>query len=212
MLPRALVAREVADEVEVIRLRRVHQVAPGLGERGDDPVAVRPPHVAADPAAQNNLGDGRGQERDLSRYPRGRPPLSRDINAELRLRNAVITGNVPSASFRGELPVADVPTTYVAWTVYVPEEAKIVEKSLDGSLRNVPAPSNPIPAAAVHGVRKQQRAQQQAAQGQAAGGALGDGAVPVRVSLPLQGQGLHFEKLLAVDDVLWVGFDMKKLE
>lgn len=53
--------------------------------------------------AQNRLGDGTGQQRDTSRYGRARPPLTRDINAELRLRNAIITGNVPGSSFRGEV-------------------------------------------------------------------------------------------------------------
>jgi hypothetical protein len=33
----------------------------------------------------------------------------------------------------------------------------------------------------------------------------------VAVSLPLQGTPLHFEKLLAMDEELWVGFSVKGL-
>lgn len=53
--------------------------------------------------AQNRLGSGRGQQRNTARYPRGQPPASRDINTELRYRNAVVTGNVPGSSFRGDI-------------------------------------------------------------------------------------------------------------
>ena len=46
---------------------------------------------------------------------------------------------------------------------------------------------------------------------QATAGALGHGAEPVPVSLPLDGQQLFFEKLLALDEPLWVSFDYKGL-
>ena len=41
---------------------------------------------------------------------------------------------------------------------------------------------------------------------------MGRGAEPVKVSLPLDGQPLHFEKLLALDEALWVSFDYKGLK
>ena len=47
---------------------------------------------------------------------------------------------------------------------------------------------------------------------QAAGGALGQGAAPVKVSLPLEGQPLFFEKLLALDEDLVVSFDFKGIK
>ncbi len=58
---------------------------------------------AAPALAQNALGDGRGLQRDLrvggdNNFDRG------DINAEIRLRNAIVTGNAPGGrSFRGNV-------------------------------------------------------------------------------------------------------------
>ena len=43
------------------------------------------------------------------------------------------------------LPKPDAPSTYVAWTVYSPERAKIRKRSFDGSLRQVEFLSDPIP-------------------------------------------------------------------
>jgi hypothetical protein len=52
---------------------------------------------------------------------------------------------------------------------------------------------------------------QYAAQTQSDSGGLGQGAAPVSVSLPLEGQPLAFEKLIALDEVLWVSFTYKGL-
>ncbi len=106
-------------------------------------------------------------------------------------------------AFRGSLPQADVPSTYVAWSVYVPDEAKV--KDPDGSLRAVDHLSNPIPGGEVYEIQTQTANVQRSAGDQA----FGEGAVPVAVSLPLQGTPLHFEKLLAMDEELWVGFAVK---
>jgi hypothetical protein len=108
-------------------------------------------------------------------------------------------------SYRGSLPAADVPSTYVAWSVYVPDGAKV--KSADGSLHEVDTLSNPIPGAGVYEIQTANAQVQRSAGDQAMGG----GAVPVAVSLPLQGTPLHFEKLLAMDEELWVGFSVKGL-
>ena len=108
-------------------------------------------------------------------------------------------------AFRASLPQADVPSTYVAWSVYVPDEART--KDADGSLHPVDWLSDPIPAQDVYEIQTQSNAMQRSAGDQS----LGGGAVPVAVSLPLQGTPLHFEKLLAMDEELWVGFSVKGL-
>jgi hypothetical protein len=115
-------------------------------------------------------------------------------------------------TFKAILPKADVPTTYVAWTVYAPREAKIKDKTKDGSLRDVSYLSRPLGASQVLNIQAQGAPMQQGAGQQANAGALGQGAAPVKVSLPLDGQAVFFEKLLALDEDLWVSFDYKGLE
>jgi hypothetical protein len=115
-------------------------------------------------------------------------------------------------TFSASLPTADVPSTYVAWTVYAPDETKLAKRSFDGSLAHVEYLSNPIPHGDVHYIETATPEVQAQAGAQAAGGALGEGAVPVPVSLPLRGQAVHFEKLLALDEVLEVSFDFKGLK
>ena len=61
-------------------------------------------------AAQNALGDGRALDARLERYdtPTNPPVRPRDIGAEVRFRNAVVTGNaVGGTSFRGTRPYYD---------------------------------------------------------------------------------------------------------
>jgi len=110
-------------------------------------------------------------------------------------------------SFEGSLPLPDVPSTYVAWTVYVPDGTRV--KGQDGSLRHVDYLSNPIPEVDVHQIQTMSNQAAQSAGAQAASGAMGDGAVPVAVSLPIQGQPVNFEKLLALDEELWVSFELR---
>ncbi len=114
-------------------------------------------------------------------------------------------GDNGKGEFRSSLPLPDVPSTYVAWSVYVPSEARV--KTPDGSLHHVDRLSNPIPDRDVHEIRTASPGQAQAANVQA----MGEGAVPVAVSLPLQGDPVHFEKLLALDEELWVAFDVRGL-
>lgn len=129
-------------------------------------------------------------------------------------------GSAPDAagkgSFRATLPTADVPITWVGWTVYAPERAKVVKKSLDGSLRDTSWLRGPYGAAQTGAVMNVDAGAHQAVQrggrGQAASGSLGQGATPVAVSVPVEGQPLHFEKLLALGEELWVGFDYKGLK
>lgn len=64
--------------------------------------------VALPAWAQNALGDGRGLERTLNKYPNQGPRGGRDFAAEVRFRNAVVTGNAPGGlSFRGNVPYRD---------------------------------------------------------------------------------------------------------
>ncbi|HMV67318.1 MAG TPA: hypothetical protein PKA64_10740 [Myxococcota bacterium] len=115
-------------------------------------------------------------------------------------------------SFRAQLPSADVPTTYVSWTVYAPSRAKVSRSSFEGSIRNVSYPSRPLGAIDTMVVQQSVDDMSNAAQVTADSGGLGTGAAPVRVELPLEGQPLFFEKLLALDEALWVSFDYSGLK
>jgi hypothetical protein len=128
----------------------------------------------------------------------------------------VEAGAAPNSRGRGqfgaELPRPDAPSTYVAWTVYAPLDAHVRKFTVDGTLRKVKHLSNPIPAEDMNYVQAANpEVNQQAAQ-QANVGSLGDGAVPVPVSLPLQGREVHFERLLALDEPLQIGFKYRGLK
>ena len=112
-------------------------------------------------------------------------------------------------SFKAELPRADAPSTYVAWTVYSPTGTKIRKRSFDGDLRKVRYLSDPIPEGDVYVIETASPEVAQQGQSQADNGSLGEGAVPVPVSLPLQGKATNFEKLLALDEALSVSFRYK---
>jgi hypothetical protein len=115
-------------------------------------------------------------------------------------------------TFAATLPTADVPSTYVAWTIYAPDKTKIRRRSYDGSLTHVDYLSNPIPGGTVAYIETVTPEVQQQANVQAEDGGMGDGAVPVPVSLPLRGKEVYFEKLLALDETLEVSFDYKGLK
>lgn len=114
-----------------------------------------------------------------------------------------------AGSFSAELPVADVPATAVAWTVYVPGEARIPKRSIEGSLRQVDA-YTPIDLGGVSLPEATRQVQQQA-QLQFDSEATAGGVQPVRVTLPVDGRPLYFEKLLVLDESLAVQFDFKKV-
>jgi hypothetical protein len=116
--------------------------------------------------------------------------------------------------FEGALPTADAPTTWVGWTVYAPKEAKVAknEKKYEGSLQKVDWLSRPATAAQVYDVPAQGYEMNQVAQQMATTGALDEGAAPVEVTLPVDGQPIFFEKLLALDERLEVAFDYKGLK
>jgi hypothetical protein len=129
----------------------------------------------------------------------------------------VETGEAPDnggkGSFSATLPKGDAPTTYAAWTVYAPWDAKISTKSFDGSLKQVEYLSRPLGATTVMQMDNYNAPVAQGAADQFSGGGMGTGAAPVKVSLPLDGQPLAFEKLLVLEsDDLTVSFDYKGLK
>jgi hypothetical protein len=113
--------------------------------------------------------------------------------------------------FRASLPTADAPSTYVAWTVYSPRKTKVRRLTVDGTLRRVEELSNPIPTDDLYYIDTETPAVADGAAKQASDGAMGTGAVPVPVSLPLQGEPVYFEKLLALDEALQVEFGYRGL-
>ncbi len=123
-------------------------------------------------------------------------------------------GDNGAGTFEAELPKPDAPTTYVGWTVYAPWDAKVGKKSkdYDGTLRKVDYLSNPIPSADVYAIQTSQGGLNNAIGGQGDAGSMGQGAVPVPVSLPVEGNPLAFERLLADDERLFVSFDYKGLK
>jgi hypothetical protein len=120
-------------------------------------------------------------------------------------------GNPPSggrtSDFEAELPIADVPSTAVDWTVYVPKGAKIKPRTIGGALRPVPY-FTPIDLGGVALDQLKNQVQQQA-NAQFDSGAMGAGVQPVRVSLPLDGQAYNFEKLLVLNEKLDLHFTYK---
>ena len=127
----------------------------------------------------------------------------------------VEAGAAPSSGGRGQftadLPRPDAPSTYVAWTIYAPNDSRVRRFTVDGTLRRVRFLSNPIPAEDMNYVQTANPEVAQQAQVQTNAGALGDGAVPVPVSLPLQGREIYFERLLALDEPLNVQFKYRGL-
>jgi hypothetical protein len=126
--------------------------------------------------------------------------------------------------FAAKLPVPDVPSTYVAWTVYSPQGARVGRFSHDGSLRHVKYLSNPIPAVPTQYVETPANVPADAEKQQAqnipdaastppatGGAAMGQGAAPVMVNLPLTGVATHYEKLLALGEELEVTFKVRGL-
>ncbi|MCB9663582.1 MAG: hypothetical protein H6732_05700 [Alphaproteobacteria bacterium] len=105
------------------------------------------------------------------------------------------------------LPRVDVPTNYVAWTLNAPAGSRIHAHTAGGDLRPVPALSRPVRADEAFVVQQEVEQTASAAQADVDAGALGTGAAPVRVSLPVTGPPIRFEKVLVLDEELAVGFE-----
>jgi hypothetical protein len=119
-------------------------------------------------------------------------------------------GTPEAGRFQAELPTADAPTTWVGWTVLAPKGSKMPKKVKEGSLRKVDWLTPPPPAAQVYQQMEYNQAVGNQAFAQSQAGGLGEGAAPVQVTLPTDGVPLYFEKLLVLDEKLWVGFDYKE--
>ena len=122
----------------------------------------------------------------------------------------VESGKAPNRRGRGrfeaDLPTADAPATYVAWTVYLPGQGR-VRRDPRGELHLVDALSRPISNVILEAPAPEQLQQRVASRAQSE--SLGEGATPVRVTLPLDGRPVYFEKLLVLDERLWVDFDYR---
>jgi hypothetical protein len=117
-----------------------------------------------------------------------------------------------AGTYMASLPVAGVPSTQVAWTIYMPYEAKIKDKSLESTLRKVDYFTSISTAGyAMDAMAVNAEVQMQAAQ-TFSGEATAAGVQPVKVSLPIDGYPTYFEKLLVLDEPLEVSFDYKGLE
>ncbi|MCA9720629.1 MAG: hypothetical protein H6713_29945 [Myxococcales bacterium] len=127
------------------------------------------------------------------------------------VENGAPTADNGRGSFAARLPKPDAPSTYVAWTVFAPQKAKIIRRTVDGNLRHVDYLSNPIPEEDMNYIETETPQVAAQAAEQDSSGALGEGAVPVPVSLPLQGKEVRFEKLLALDETLEIEFGYRGL-
>ncbi len=127
------------------------------------------------------------------------------------VENGAAVADNGRGSFKATLPRPDAPSTYVAWTVFAPQKAKIARRSVQGNLRHVDYLSNPIPEEDMNYIETETPQVAAQATEQSDTGALGEGAVPVPVSLPLQGKEVNFEKLLALDETLEIEFDYRGL-
>ncbi len=116
-------------------------------------------------------------------------------------------GDPTQQRFDASLPKADVPATAVAWTVYVPDQAKVKQSSIEGSLRQVDW-FTPIDLGGVSSAEAVAQVQQQA-QALYDSDAMGAGVQPVKVMLPVDGTPLYFEKLLVLGEALELGFEYR---
>jgi hypothetical protein len=115
-------------------------------------------------------------------------------------------------TYTASLPVADVPCTQVAWTAYLPYEAKVKAKLIETTLRKVDYFTSVSTAGyAVDAMQVNYEVQQQAAAA-FAGEAAAAGVQPVRVALPIDGWAMLFEKLLVLDEALTLTFPYTGLE
>ena len=114
-----------------------------------------------------------------------------------------------SGAFSAQLPIVDVPSTYVAWSIFAGDHLRVREKSIETTLRYVDILSEPLGSVEALSIHSEQKQTQRSANRITSGGGLDKGAAPVKVRLPLEGVPYHFEKLLALDEPLSVDFEFK---
>lgn len=116
--------------------------------------------------------------------------------------------------FHAQLPRTDVPTTYAAWSMFLPNKVRVRKRSVEGAMHRVDDLSNPMPTADFMAVEhdraaiEAQLAEQVEAQRES--GAMSSGSTPVPVALPETGRVMYFERLLSVDEALDVEFDFRR--
>jgi hypothetical protein len=108
---------------------------------------------------------------------------------------------------RVELPAVDAPITHMMWDLYLPAEGKYDKRSFSGTLKLVDQyldvkTGKPVPGAAEQAQLLQQKVTQRIEEEAKAGG-----VAPIRVELPLNGQVFHLEKILVLQEPLWIELD-----
>jgi hypothetical protein len=108
---------------------------------------------------------------------------------------------------RFALPKIDAPTTLLQWTLRTPANIRIRPRTVEGTARPVETWSAPpvLPAEAVV-TREAQAAVAAEVANQSETGTLGLSPAPVRVLVPQVGVPSKYERLLVVDEEVWVGF------
>ena len=117
-----------------------------------------------------------------------------------------------SGTLEIQLPRASEPITHVMVNLYLPKEGKYTrawsdEPDVSGPLTPVKQFRRLVSAVGEAGVPSEKMAEalQQAAQSQADAAAASAGATPIRVNLPLDGTLLRLEKILVLDEPLFIG-------
>ena len=122
-------------------------------------------------------------------------------------------GEVPPASGTLDirLPRASEPITQLMVNLYLPKEAKYTkgwsnEPAIESPLTVVKAFRQLVGVAGAPGIQAEQAAMaiQQAAQARADAETVGAGATPIRVNLPIDGRLFRLEKILVLDEDLFI--------
>ncbi len=112
---------------------------------------------------------------------------------------------------RVELPALDTPIMHMMWDLYLPAEGKYNTKSFSGPLKVVEEyldlrTGKPVPGAAKQALALQQRVTQAVEKESKAAG-----VIPIRAQLPLHGKVFHLEKIVVLQEPLWVELEYSKL-
>jgi hypothetical protein len=117
----------------------------------------------------------------------------------------------PSGTLEIKLPRASEPITQLMVNLYLPKEARYTkgwsnEPAIESPLTVVKAFRQLVGVVGEPGIEAEQAAMaiQQAAQAKADAETAGAGATPIRVNLPIDGQLFRLEKILVLDEPLFI--------
>ena len=110
-------------------------------------------------------------------------------------------------SLKIELPAVDVPITHMMWDLYLPAEGKYDKKSFSGPMKLVDQYLDIKTGKPVLETAQQAQVLQQQVVQRVEEEAKAAGVTPIRVELPLNGQVFHLEKILVLQEPLWVELD-----